>query len=148
MNESADTSRQAERTYGEAWADDYDVLFDEVDERMIDRLVDLSQPTVSKHLRILEEAGLLLSTRHKNFIRYEVKKDVLVSRLFDFMTNFCSVSQELKREAIEKLKAEPADGPIQVELNRLTAQLFALQLSDRLALRVRLGHRLAVHLVR
>jgi len=42
MNESADTSRQAERIYGEAWADDYDVLFDEVDERMIDRLVDLS----------------------------------------------------------------------------------------------------------
>lgn len=42
MNESADTSRQAERVYGEAWADDYDVLFDDVDERMIDRLVDLS----------------------------------------------------------------------------------------------------------
>jgi SAM-dependent methyltransferase len=42
MNESADTSREAERIYGEAWADDYDVLFDEVDERLIDRLVDLS----------------------------------------------------------------------------------------------------------
>ena len=42
MNESADTSREAERTYGEAWADDYDVLFDGVDERLIDRLVDLS----------------------------------------------------------------------------------------------------------
>lgn len=70
---------------------------------------DLSQPTVSKHLRILEEAGLLVSTRHKNFIRYEVKKDVLVGRLFDFMTNFCSVSQELKREAIEKVKAEEAE---------------------------------------
>ncbi len=43
MNESADISRrEAERIYGEAWADDYDVLFDEVDERMIDRLVDLS----------------------------------------------------------------------------------------------------------
>ena len=42
MNEPADTSREAERIYGEAWADDYDVLFDDVDERMIDRLVDLS----------------------------------------------------------------------------------------------------------
>lgn len=42
MNESADTSRQAERIYGEAWADDYDHIFDGVDERMIDRLVDLS----------------------------------------------------------------------------------------------------------
>ena len=70
---------------------------------------DLSQPTVSKHLRILEGAGLLVSTRQKNFIRYEVKKDVLVSRLFDFMTNFCSVSQELKHDAIEKLKAEEAE---------------------------------------
>ncbi len=69
---------------------------------------DLSQPTVSKHLRILEDAGLLVSTREKNFIRYEVKKDVLVGRLFDFMTNFCSVSQELKREAIDKLKADEA----------------------------------------
>lgn len=69
---------------------------------------DLSQPTVSKHLRILEDAGLLVSTREKNFIRYEVKKDVLVGRLFDFMTNFCSVSQELKREAMDKLKADEA----------------------------------------
>ena len=42
MNESADTSREAERIYGEAWADDYDAIFDEVDERMIDRLVELS----------------------------------------------------------------------------------------------------------
>ena len=70
---------------------------------------DLSQPTVSKHLRILEEAGLLVSTRQKNFIRYALKKDVLVSRLFDFMTGFCSVSQELKRDAIDKLKAEEAE---------------------------------------
>lgn len=42
MNEPADTSLQAERIYGEAWADDYDLLFDGVDERMLDRLVDLS----------------------------------------------------------------------------------------------------------
>jgi SAM-dependent methyltransferase len=42
MNESADPARQAERIYGEAWADDYDHIFDGVDERMIDRLVDLS----------------------------------------------------------------------------------------------------------
>ena len=42
MNESADTSREEERVYGEAWAEDYDAIFDGVDERMIDRLVDLS----------------------------------------------------------------------------------------------------------
>ena len=45
MNESADTSREAERVYGEAWADDYDDIFDGVDERMIVRLVDLSGST-------------------------------------------------------------------------------------------------------
>jgi SAM-dependent methyltransferase len=42
MNESADTSRSAERVYGEAWAESYDVIYDEVDEKMIDLLVDLS----------------------------------------------------------------------------------------------------------
>lgn len=40
-----DTSREAERIYGEAWADDYDDIFDGVDERMLDRLVDLSGST-------------------------------------------------------------------------------------------------------
>ncbi len=42
MNEPADLSRTAERIYGDAWADDYDAIFDEVDERMVDRLVELS----------------------------------------------------------------------------------------------------------
>lgn len=42
MNESSDTSRSAERVYGEAWADEYDAIHDEVDERMIDLLVELA----------------------------------------------------------------------------------------------------------
>jgi SAM-dependent methyltransferase len=42
MNESTDASRSAERIYGEAWADGYDAIFDEVDEGMIDLLVELS----------------------------------------------------------------------------------------------------------
>jgi SAM-dependent methyltransferase len=42
MNESMDVSRSAERVYGEAWADGYDAIFDEVDEGMIDLLVGLS----------------------------------------------------------------------------------------------------------
>ncbi|MEX1038262.1 MAG: class I SAM-dependent methyltransferase [Acidimicrobiia bacterium] len=45
MNESAESSHSAERVYGEAWADDYDAIYDEVDERMIDRLFDLAGPT-------------------------------------------------------------------------------------------------------
>lgn len=45
MNKSADTSREAERVYGETWADDYDNMFDQTDERMIDLLVDLSGTT-------------------------------------------------------------------------------------------------------
>jgi SAM-dependent methyltransferase len=45
MNESADTQREAERIYGEAWADDYDDIFDEVDEAMIDLLVGLAGST-------------------------------------------------------------------------------------------------------
>ncbi|CAN5871462.1 class I SAM-dependent methyltransferase [soil metagenome] len=45
MHESADPTHEAERVYGEAWADEYDAIYDEVDERMIDRLVDLSGPT-------------------------------------------------------------------------------------------------------
>ncbi len=45
MNESGASTHESERVYGEAWADDYDAIYDEVDERMIDRLVDLSGPT-------------------------------------------------------------------------------------------------------
>ncbi len=45
MNKSGDSTHESERVYGEAWADDYDAIYDEVDERMIDRLVDLSGPT-------------------------------------------------------------------------------------------------------
>lgn len=42
MNESSDTSLAAEQIYGEAWAEEYDAIHDEVDEKMIDLLVDLA----------------------------------------------------------------------------------------------------------
>jgi SAM-dependent methyltransferase len=42
MNESTDSSHSAERVYGEAWAHEYDAIYDEVDERMIEVLVDLA----------------------------------------------------------------------------------------------------------
>jgi DNA-binding transcriptional ArsR family regulator len=64
----------------------------------------MSRPAISKHLSILENAGLIRGERRGQFIHYALVTDNLVNTLNGFVQEVCPVSRPLKRES-RKLKA-------------------------------------------
>lgn len=59
----------------------------------------MSKPAISKHLSILEGAGLVRSTREGQFVRYALVADNLANTLNGFVQDVCPVSRPLKRES-------------------------------------------------
>jgi DNA-binding transcriptional ArsR family regulator len=60
---------------------------------------DISKPSISKHLSLLENAGLIAGTREGQFIRYSLVQDNLVNTLNGFVQEVCPVSRPLKKES-------------------------------------------------
>lgn len=69
---------------------------------------DMSKPAISKHLQILENAGLVRSERKGQFIVYALVPDNLVNTLNGFAQEVCPVSRPLKREAKPKRRPQKA----------------------------------------
>jgi ArsR family transcriptional regulator len=59
----------------------------------------ISKPSISKHLSILENAGLIASERRGQFIHYRLVRDSLVNTLNGYLQEVCPVSRPLKRES-------------------------------------------------
>lgn len=59
---------------------------------------EMSQPAVSKHLQLLESAGLVRREKRGQFVRYSLVPDSLVNTLNGFVSQVCPVSRPLKRE--------------------------------------------------
>jgi DNA-binding transcriptional ArsR family regulator len=59
----------------------------------------MSAPAMSRHLSILENAGLVRSERRGQFVFYSLVKDNLVNTLTGFAFEICPVGGPLKREA-------------------------------------------------
>jgi ArsR family transcriptional regulator len=59
---------------------------------------DISKPSVSKHLSILENAGLVASRRDRQFIFYSLVEENVVNTLNGFVQEVCPVARPLKRE--------------------------------------------------
>ena len=62
---------------------------------------DMSKPAISKHLQILENAGLVRSEKRGQFVHYSIVRDNLVNTLNGFVQNVCPVSKPLKRESAQ-----------------------------------------------
>src|SRR5215470_14871423 len=60
---------------------------------------DMTKPSISKHLSILENAGLIRGQREGQFIRYALVRESLVNTLNGFVQEVCPVSRPLKRES-------------------------------------------------
>ena len=60
---------------------------------------DMSKPSISKHLQVLENAGLVRSEKRGQFVHYALVRENLVNTLNSFVQNVCPVSQPLKRES-------------------------------------------------
>lgn len=60
---------------------------------------DMTKPSLSKHLKILESAGLVASEKRGQFVFYRIERDNLAATLSGFMQAVCPVSQGLKKES-------------------------------------------------
>jgi ArsR family transcriptional regulator, arsenate/arsenite/antimonite-responsive transcriptional repressor len=60
---------------------------------------EISKPSASKHLSILENAGLVRGEKRGQFIHYSLVRDNLVNTLNGYVQEVCPVSQPLKRES-------------------------------------------------
>ncbi len=73
---------------------------------------EMSSPAISRHLSILENAGLVDSERRGQFIVYRLNPDNLVNSLAGFAFEICPKGAPLKREsrALKELasKHQPA----------------------------------------
>ena len=73
-----------------------DMTAGEIAQRFADTM---SQPAISKHLSVLENAGLVTSERHGQRVLYALNSDNLVNTLTGFAFEICPVAGPLKRES-------------------------------------------------
>lgn len=66
---------------------------------------EMSKPALSKHLGILENAGLVLSEKKGQFVHYSIADQNLLATLHTFLTTFCPVGGPLKRESAALAKS-------------------------------------------
>jgi len=60
---------------------------------------EMSAPAISRHLSLLENAGLVNSERRGQFIVYRLNRDSLVNTLTGFAFEICPTAGPLKRES-------------------------------------------------
>ena len=59
----------------------------------------MSKPAISKHLQILENAGLIQGEKRGQFVHYSLVREHLANTLNGFVQNVCPVSIPLKKES-------------------------------------------------
>jgi len=69
---------------------------------------DMTKPSLSKHLRILEEAGLVKSDKRGQFVHYSLADDNLLAKLHDMVATFCPVGGPLKKESATLARSRKA----------------------------------------
>ena len=50
---------------------------------------DMALPSISKHLSVLKEAGLVIEQKRGAFVLYSIAADQLANTLYNFLTPFC-----------------------------------------------------------
>jgi ArsR family transcriptional regulator, arsenate/arsenite/antimonite-responsive transcriptional repressor len=70
----------------------------------------MSAPAISRHLSVLENAGLVSSQRQGQFVLYKLNADSLASTLTGYALELCPVGRPLKREsrAVAAKRRKPA----------------------------------------
>ncbi|CAN5285150.1 metalloregulator ArsR/SmtB family transcription factor [soil metagenome] len=68
----------------------------------------MSAPAISRHLSVLENAGLVTSARQGQFVLYKLNRESLVNTLTGYAFEVCPVGRPLKRESRTIGKRKPA----------------------------------------
>lgn len=75
---------------------------------------DMTKPSISQHLSILEQAGLVSSERRGKFIYFRQNSENLASTLTGFVQEICPVGRPLRKESAkiaEGRKGAPGEAP-------------------------------------
>lgn len=64
---------------------------------------DMALPSISKHLSVLKEAGLVHEQKRGQYVLYSIAADNLVNSLYSFLTPFCP---DARRIAAERRRQE------------------------------------------
>ena len=59
---------------------------------------DMTKPSISKHLSILREAGLIREEKRGQFVIYSLAEDSLTNSLYGFLSQFCPEARKINRE--------------------------------------------------
>ncbi len=59
----------------------------------------MSTPAISRHLSVLEKAGLVTSERQGQYVLYRLNRESLASTLTGYALEICPVGRPLKRES-------------------------------------------------
>ncbi len=77
----------------------------------------MSQPAISKHLSILENAGLVWREKHGQNMHYGLKEEALTGTLVHFLGEVCPRSRPFRKESAEaarkKKKPKQSDHDVQ-----------------------------------
>jgi len=66
---------------------------------------EMSKPAISKHLAILENAGLVSAQKRGQFVHYSLVRENLVNTLTGFVQEVCPVAAPIRKES-RSLKAQ------------------------------------------
>lgn len=67
---------------------------------------EMSQPAVSKHLSVLENAGLVWREKRGQHVHYGLNEDALSATLVHFMAEVCPRSRPLRKESAQAASAK------------------------------------------
>jgi DNA-binding transcriptional ArsR family regulator len=59
---------------------------------------DMAMPSISKHLSVLKEAGLVHEQKRGQFVIYSVAADNLLNTVYGFLTPFCPSARRIAAE--------------------------------------------------
>ena len=67
---------------------------------------DMSKPSLSKHLGILENAGLIKGEKKGQFIHYSIVQEHIVNTLDGYLQEVCPIRRPLRKESAKKAKGK------------------------------------------
>lgn len=71
---------------------------------------DMTKPSLSKHLQVLENAGLVRGDKRGQFVHYSLAEENLAGRLFDLIAGICPVAGPLKKESATLARRKAGTG--------------------------------------
>lgn len=63
---------------------------------------EISKPSISKHLALLETAALIRGEKKGQFIHYSLVRENLVNTLNGYVQEVCPVSRPIKKESLRR----------------------------------------------